>query len=251
MNKSYYPGFEDITFPFEVKAVTEEGHFEGYAAIFNRPDLHKEIIEPGAFTKTLQEGKTRPVLWYHNPMIPLGVTEVEADKKGLKVNGQLNMDVQAAREKRSLMQQGAIRGLSFGFKTIIDLWQDAKRILKEIKLYEISPVTFQMHPAALISAVKSAGPEAIEAAVKELQGNVKYISEYKAGKTISADNLKLINSAIKALLALAKVAEPSKDTQDEGKSIFHSVIGGLETENKPRMHLFGSTINTLENTKKE
>lgn len=145
---------EEKTFPFEIKAITEEGTFEGYAAIFGKKDALGEIIEKGAFDKTVKEGKPYPMLWYHDPRQPIGVATLEIDEKGLKVKGDLNLEVQAAKEKHALMKQKAIRGLSFGFKTIRDLWDGATRILKEVKLYEISPVTFGAQATALISSVK-------------------------------------------------------------------------------------------------
>lgn len=328
---------EEKTFPFEIKNVTDEGTFEGYAAVFNKPDVMGEIIEPGAFTKTLKEGKSRPMLWYHDPREPLGLADLKADDKGLHVAGAFDLNVQIAREKHSLMKMKAIRGLSFGFKTVIDLWDKAKRILKEVKLYEISPCTFQMHPGALITSVKQWDeqkpfpnehsarlkepgqfddktfrrtpdgaiygskkvpataaviwgklkgaakpsdnpiPQSIrfptdnwtvaqakawlkdnnvkyirfEAASKSLEGAIEFLEETKSGKVISTANLKLLNNAIKVLVELLQAAEPSKDTQGKGKSLFSSVIERLETEDKPQVHLFGSTIKILENTKKE
>ena len=145
---------EEKTFPFEIKALTEKGAFEGYAAIFGKIDALNEIIEKGAFIKTLKENKQYPLLWYHNPQDPIGVAEVEEDEKGLKIMGQLNLEVQSAKEKYSLMKQKAIRGLSFGFKAIKEKMEGNIRKLKEINLYEISPVTFGAHPEALISNIK-------------------------------------------------------------------------------------------------
>lgn len=145
---------EEKTFPFEIKAVTEEGTFEGYAAVFGTADAFNEIIDSGAFTKTVKEGKPYPMLWYHDPQQPLGIAMLSIDQKGLKVKGELNLEVQAAREKHALMKQKAIRGLSFGFKTVKDTWEGARRVLKEVKLYEISPCTFGAHPRALVTSVK-------------------------------------------------------------------------------------------------
>ncbi|MCK4795028.1 MAG: HK97 family phage prohead protease, partial [Desulfobacteraceae bacterium] len=146
--------YEEKTYPFEVKAVTEEGTFEGYAAIFGKPDAFGEVIEKNAFNKTLQEGKSRVMLWYHDPRNPIGTAELEVDDKGLKVKGTFDLNVQAAREKHSLMKSKVIKGLSFGFKTVRDLWDGTTRILKELKLFEVSPVTFGMHPNAVVESVK-------------------------------------------------------------------------------------------------
>ena len=248
MKKDLYE-FEEKTFPFEIKKLTDEGTFEGYAAIFNKPDSLNEIIEPGAFTKTLKEGKSRPLLWYHDPRQPLGMADLEVDEKGLKVLGALNLEVQAAREKHALMKQKAIRGLSFGFKTILDVWNDTMRILKEVKLYEVSPVTFQAHPAALIANVKSRDDKSFENALKSLEQNIEIIEEVKVGKMISAANMKLLTSAAQALLALLKAAEPSKDTQGGQKGIISESIGRLGQDEKPQSHFSLEGIEILKSKK--
>ena len=239
---------EEKTYPFEVKSLNEEGVFEGHAAIFNTPDLLNEIVEPKAFAKSTKENKVFPLLWYHDPRIPLGIARVEPDEKGLKVNGEFDLNVQAAREKHSLMKKKAIRGLSFGFNTIKDTWKDGMRYLKEVKLFEISPCTFQAHPDALVMNVKSLLEiKSFDEALKSTKGALAYFMEIKSGKMISAANLKLINNAVEALVVILKKLEPSADTQDEGKGLYSSIIEGLEKqENKPHGHLFGSTIETLE-----
>jgi len=233
---------EEKTFPFELKSIDEEGTFEGYAAIFDKPDKMGEVIAKGAFTKTLKEGKTRPMCWYHDPTNPLGTVDLETDEKGLKVKGAFDLNVQAAREKHSLMKKKAIRGLSFGYKTVKDLWDGTTRILKELSLFEISPCTFQMHPDALVTNVKS-----FEMTLKSL-GEVIIDLEGFKGK-LSTEKMTLINNAVKALTAILKKSEPSKDTQADKKSRITPIIEALEAENKPQPHLFGSIIEVLENSK--
>ena len=147
---------ETKVFPFEVKSVDEDGTFEGYCAIFDKPDNMGEIVEKGAFTKTLKEGgNTRPMCWYHDPKIPLGLVELEEDNKGLKTRGKFDLNVQEAREKHSLMKMKAIRGLSFAFNTVKDVWDKGYRRIKEVKLFEAGPCTFQAHPNALVTNVKN------------------------------------------------------------------------------------------------
>jgi len=239
---------EEKTFPLEIKELTEEGQFEGYAAVFGKPDSMGETIVQGAFTKTLKEKDFFPMCWYHNPQDPIGIVYLVEDSKGLKTKGELNLEVQSAREKYALMKQKAIRGLSFGFKTVKDLWEGPKRFLKEVKLYEVSPCIFQAHPKALISAVKQEFgmiPQSIEGAVEYLE------KELKSGRMLSAANLKLINNAVEALVVILKKLEPIKPTQGDKKSLYHSVIEKLETKSKPQVHLFGSTIKTFENILKE
>ena len=52
----------------------EEGIFSGYGAVFENIDSGGDIIEPGAFTKTLAEGWERvKILALHNDCwLPIG-----------------------------------------------------------------------------------------------------------------------------------------------------------------------------------
>jgi len=223
---------EEKTFPFELKEIDEKGIFEGYASIFGKPDAMNEVVEKGAFTRTIKANKQFPMLWYHDPRNPIGIiSEITEDEKGLKVKGELNLEVQAAKEKYALMKQKAIRGLSFGFNTVKDLWDGNIRRLKEVKLFEISPCTFQAHPKALISNVKS-----FEVALKSLEGVIEDLEEFKIGRMLSTTNLKLINNAVQALVAILKKLDPSDDTQDDKKGMIIGSIGVPEQDRNPQPH---------------
>jgi HK97 family phage prohead protease len=135
-----------------------EGVFKGYASVFDVVDSYNEVVTRGAFANSLRENDGKfPLCWFHNVAEPLGIVYAEESVKGLLVEGYLNLDVKSAREKYSLMKQGAVKGLSIGFKTLRDEWDGDLRRLKEIKLYEISPFTlnFQACPDAEIEDVKS------------------------------------------------------------------------------------------------
>jgi HK97 family phage prohead protease len=135
-----------------------EGKFTGLASVYDVVDAYNEKVKRGAFRKTLTENKgTFPLFWLHDIREPLGIIHAKDSTNGLKVEGHLNLDVQSAVEKRSLAKQGAVKGLSIGFKTIKDEWDDNIRILKEIKLHEISliPLNIQATPGAEIVSMKS------------------------------------------------------------------------------------------------
>ena len=140
----------------------EAGTFTGYASIFDVVDTYGDSVQKGAFKKTLREKKQFPLLWSHNIDKPIGVISGTEDEKGLEVIGKLNLDVQLAREVRSLMVQGAIPGLSIGYNVnqeAIDR-ESGIRQLKEINLWEVSPCVFQSCPDALVDDVKSIEPGA-------------------------------------------------------------------------------------------
>jgi|GEM_PF-1144892 len=228
---------EEKTFPFELKDIDEKGVFEGYAAIFEKPDAMNEIVEKGAFIRSIKAQKQFPLLWYHNPENPIGIiSEIEEDEKGLKVKGELNLEVQAAREKYALMKQKAIRGLSFGFNTLKDLWDGPFRRLKEVKLFEVSPVTFQAHPKALILNVKNAKFKTVGDALELLESTTTALGEFEGDEIKSNVNKEIINNAIKALETLLGVTDPSKDTQNEKKGIIPESIGKLGQDENPQPH---------------
>ena len=146
-------------FKFEIKSVNEDGIFEGYASVFGNKDSYDDVVEPGAFKKTLQEKKTFPLLWYHSPREPIGIVEeAYEDGKGLKIKGKINLAVQRGKEIYHLLKQGAIKGLSIGFQTVKEAWEGNIRKLKEIKLWEISLVTFPANELALVESVKAVVP---------------------------------------------------------------------------------------------
>ena len=139
----------------------EEGTFEGYGSIFNNRDLGNDIIESGAFSKSLARKPARAVkmLYQHNASQPIGVfTEILEDDQGLRVKGKLAMGTQMGREVYELMKMGAIDGLSIGYRVSEKgaTWDNGGKIrrIKEVDLMEISAVTFPMNPKARVRAVK-------------------------------------------------------------------------------------------------
>ena len=151
---------EQKEFKFEVTAVDiEEGVFTGYASTFSKkPDTYGDIVEPGAFSKTLKEGKGRiKVLWNHNANEPIGKPlEIIEDEKGLRVECKLSLGVQRAREVLSLMKDGVISHLSFGYDSVKDSWHNGVRHLLEVRLWDVSPVTFSANSEAMVISVKRA-----------------------------------------------------------------------------------------------
>ena len=150
---------EAVFTALDLKSIADDGVFEGYASLFHREDLGRDVIVPGAFRDSIAArgaGGIR-MLFQHRPDEPIGVwQELREDAKGLFARGRLMTDVARAREVLSLMRAGAIDGLSIGFRALKahrDRPRGIRRIAK-VDLWEISIVTFPMLPDARIRTVK-------------------------------------------------------------------------------------------------
>ena len=149
----------------QLKAVDEnKGTIEGYASLFNIEDSEADVVAPGAFATSLKEWENSrhalPLLWQHDRAQPIGVwTFMKEDATGLFVRGRLFInDVAKAKEAYALVKNGALSGLSIGYRPEQAI-RDTKRgvrILERVKLFEISLVTFPACNEARISAVKGA-----------------------------------------------------------------------------------------------
>ncbi len=147
----------------ELKSVGTTGTFEGYASVFGKEDLGRDIVLPGAFRATLANRRPGAVklLFQHDPSEPIGVWDLlHEDSKGLFVRGRLLFDVARAREVFALMRAGALNGLSIGYRAVKSRRDKprAPRKIMEIDLWEISIVTFPMLPEARIDTVKTSRP---------------------------------------------------------------------------------------------
>lgn len=175
MRQAGFPQGEVKFLPHELRRIGGGGLIEGYASLFGVPDLGRDVVERGAFRASL--AKRGPdgirMLWQHDPSEPVGRwLAIDEDERGLKVRGRLNMTVRRAREIASLIGDGALDGLSIGFR-VVEARKDRTgglRRLLALDLWEISIVTFPMLPGARVGAVGPPPPSPLAAAAKEAAG---------------------------------------------------------------------------------
>lgn len=148
---------ETKDFRLEIKTLDDEsGTFTGILSAYNVVDLGNDMVEPGAFTKNMEEaGSLRPLLWQHKTDEPIGQLDLKDSAEGLLVTGTLDLNLQRAREAYSLIKKGIIKGLSIGYRAIRKKMEGGIRHLKEIELFEGSIVTFPMLPLAQVTTVKT------------------------------------------------------------------------------------------------
>jgi HK97 family phage prohead protease len=128
--------------------------FAGYAAVFDRADRGGDVVRRGAFARALASGADRvPLLWQHRTGEPIGrIERLAEDERGLRVIARLSPQSTAGREAAALLKDGAVGGLSFGYR-VRDATAGAVRELTDLDLIEISLVTFPMQPLARVHAV--------------------------------------------------------------------------------------------------
>lgn len=131
----------------------------GYAAVFNNTTEiwsgFFERVAPGAFSKTIQSDDVR-ALWNHNADYPLGRNKagtltLTEDGKGLRYSilaGERSYE----KDLIANIKRGDVSQSSFGFNIVEQtLTRDNEkktvtRTLNEVKLFDVSPVTFPAYP---------------------------------------------------------------------------------------------------------
>jgi len=195
---------------------TDEGSdglfFEGYASVFGNKDLHSDIIEHGAFKKTISERMPKGLiktLWQHDEPFGKPVELVE-DDNGLFVKSKV-VNTQANRDRLEYMKEGVVDRMSIGYSTIKSSYDSERKanILKEIKLYEVSPVTFAANEQTAITGFKN---------------QINRIANGEISHDLDMDQIK---QAIHVLQSLIPESEPDISTQVKDEPNINSIDAEL------------------------
>jgi len=147
----------------QLKELSDDGEFEGYGSTFGNVDRGMDVVEKGAFRRTLKEKPLSSIkmLRDHDSTKIVGQwLALEEDERGLKVRGRLfskpEDGVPLGKETHTLMKMGALDALSIGYRTVKSAWDEQRgiRSLLDVDLWEISVVTFPMNEMATVDAVK-------------------------------------------------------------------------------------------------
>ena len=146
---------------FALKALGDQGEFEGYALTYGNTDQGGDICLKGCATNSLRKrppNKVKMLLGHDSSMIIGKWTDFIDDEKGLLGKGRLFLNIQKGRETYELLKEDAIDGLSIGYRTIKDAWDPERnaRLLEEIDMREVSVVPFPMNEQAIVTNVKAA-----------------------------------------------------------------------------------------------
>ncbi|WP_084963743.1 HK97 family phage prohead protease [Thermoactinospora rubra] len=122
-----------------------------------------EEFMPGCFTKTLQEGDQRMLIdhdsYYVVSRVSADTLKLAQSARGLEVDSALDDELSYVRDLKANLRNGNITGMSIGFYVVKDTWtmieveeegDDGKvrvyqaelRTVQEVRLIEVSAVTF-------------------------------------------------------------------------------------------------------------
>lgn len=243
--------FEHKILPiFVTKVDGDLGVVDAVVSVFGILDGGGDVIENGAFTKTIVErGRKVRVLDAHNSWSlmdvigkPLEMREIGREELppqvlekypeatgGLLTKTQFLMDTPEGAGAFARIKADAVNEYSIGYETLTSTYReitapDGKkvnaRILKEIRLWEYSPVVWGMNPATATVGAKSAKEMTPQGPITRLgdyvQGRMRYVANACANEMLmygklSSDEHGYINVALEAAMK-AFVAALPEDT---------------------------------------
>ena len=199
----------------------------GHAAVFNQKSLpmfgFQEQVISGAFKKTIKESDIR-ALWNHNPDRVLGrnkagTLDLEEDKRGLAVKI-TPPETQWANDLRESIRRKDVSQMSFAFRTIKDSWhmEDGipTRNLEEVRLFDVSPVTYPAYPTTDISVRGLAFAATQLTESKDLK-LFKAMLRLQAGEELRVEDMSLLTIFAETLQKKLKSSEPGPAHSDAPK----------------------------------
>jgi uncharacterized protein len=162
---------------FEFKELTEDGQFEGHAAVIGNVDLGGDRFKRGAFERTIREtGGKWVVLMGHLMSRPVGFsTGAEEDSKGLHVFGEFTLASDDGRNAYALAKHAAKLKQPFGLSVGYAIPKDGTKFnsdtgvrdILDVDVLEFSLAAVPMNPRARVARVKAAGERLTE---REIEG---------------------------------------------------------------------------------
>lgn len=161
----------------------------GHAALFNVLSVplggFRERVARGAFAKTVQESDVRMLVQHDAAAVvarvKAGTLALREDDVGLAFEARLNPLDPDARRLAAKLRDGLIDQMSFGFEVIRDSWDTEEvhdehsdgdtvvRTLHEVRLWEVSPVTFAAYPATDVALAGVSVPLEVRRRAEELR----------------------------------------------------------------------------------
>lgn len=192
----------------------KEGIVTGYFSVFGVKDSDGDIIQPGAYRKTLAEngpeaknGGRIMHLLQHDPLMPLGKPKVlKEDGRGLYFESKIS-GTSYGRDTLKLYEDGVLTEHSIGYKVIKNEPKEDANYLMELRLWEGSTVTWGANAEALVTGMKSEDKIALfDKLIKKLEAmNYAIKGNYTDETIIQLElQIKQLQQTIKTLAEMEK-----------------------------------------------
>ena len=151
---------------FEVKGDGKtKGQVKAVFSVFNTLDSDGDVVLPDAVRSGFKSGDV-PMVWSHKWDMPIGKGKINKDKDKATFEGNFFMDTESGKEAYNLVKNmGDLQQWSFGFKVNDSEYgkfqKDASadeqdvRYLKDLSVYEVSPVLVGANQDTFTMAIKS------------------------------------------------------------------------------------------------
>jgi HK97 family phage prohead protease len=214
---------------FEVREDSDGMHLEGYAAVFNSRSENlggfTETIAPGAFRSSLRSRNDIKLLWNHDSGAVLGSTRagtlsLTEDDKGLRVSATLP-NTTHGRDASELIRRGDVTAFSFGFSLPGrggDSWSDdgTERVLKSVRLHEVSLVAFPAYPGTAGSATVRGLDRLAKRANVDADALADALLKLEQGEEITADDRAIVDRVLDELAPQQAEETVDENTVDAG-----------------------------------
>lgn len=216
----------------------EAGKISGFFSTYDKtPDSYGDIIEPGAFTGTIERRKATghpfPMCFNHDFSAVIGAIETIEEKEiGPYIEGGF-LDTQLAQDVRKMCLSGAIWQFSFAYEVLKrrDPTEEEKKagvmnVLQELEVFEISVVTVPANQNAVATEVKGAELETkqgkrnskadedtIREAVAQLENTIKSLNSLldESGEDTPPEDDQAKGAEAEPEVNEAKTSEEPKD----------------------------------------
>ena len=192
----------------------KQGIVSGYFAMFGNKDLDGDIIEKGAFAKTIQErgpkgkGLIKYLLDHDRYKAVAKITELEEDSKGLRYTAKIGTH-SLGQDFLKMIESELINQHSFGFVTVKEFFDSQAKAnrIKEVMMHEGSAIQFL-----------GANPETTFIDLKSIDDHLQYLEKLeKFIRTTDATDETIITLETR-LKSLSELLKPVNTTLNEEKA---------------------------------
>jgi HK97 family phage prohead protease len=162
----------------------EEGKVSAVFSVFNTLDSDGDVVVPDAIKSGFKTGSV-PMVWAHKWDMPIGKGEIKQDGDKATFEGSFFMDTESGKEAYNLVKaMGDLQQWSFGYRVNDsergkfksgDKDVDA-RYLKDLSVYEVSPVLVGANQETYTMAIKS-NKELLEELTKDTLSSDSFVQK--------------------------------------------------------------------------